>query len=104
MIIRLSDDGAQIDLSKPPYDTEGLTCCLLGNKGAGKSNALAVMAEEFHANQIPFIFYDPNGDAASLRQPGCVDGSDGSIPLRRPRGCLRRGQRTITWSGCRPRT
>lgn len=69
MIINLSDK-ASLNLAKPPYDTEGLTCAILGNKGSGKSNTMAVMAEEFHAVQIPFIYYDPNGDAASLCELG----------------------------------
>jgi hypothetical protein len=69
MIIQLAPD-AQLNLAGPPYDTEGLTMTILGNKGAGKSNTLAVIAEEMHANQVPFIFYDPNGDAVSLRELG----------------------------------
>lgn len=69
MIINLSDD-ANLNLTSAPYDTEGLTVAILGNKGMGKSNILAVFAEESHANQIPFIIFDPNGDAASLRELG----------------------------------
>lgn len=69
MLIELSPD-ATLNLASPPYDTEGLTCCLLGNKGSGKSNTLAVMSEEAHRNQLPFIYYDPNGDAVSLRELG----------------------------------
>lgn len=69
MIINLSDDAA-LNLTSAPYDTEGLTVAILGNKGMGKSNILAVFAEESHANQIPFIIFDPNGDAASLRELG----------------------------------
>lgn len=69
MIINLSDD-ANLNLTSAPYDTEGLTVAILGNKGMGKSNILAVFAEESHANQIPFVIFDPNGDAASLRELG----------------------------------
>jgi hypothetical protein len=69
MIINLSAD-ARLNLTQPPYDTEGLTAVLLGNKGAGKSNTLAVFSEEAHANHVPFIYFDPNGDAASLRELG----------------------------------
>jgi DNA helicase HerA-like ATPase len=69
MRIQLSDD-VTLDLAGPPYDTEGLTVCILGNKGSGKSNTMAVIAEEAHRNQIPFIYYDPNGDAVSLRELG----------------------------------
>lgn len=69
MIINLSD-RVHLNLMQPPYDTEGLTGILLGNKGSGKSNTLAVLSEEAHANQVPFIYFDPNGDAASLRELG----------------------------------
>lgn len=69
MIINLSPE-ARINLTKPPYDTEGLTAVLLGNKGSGKSNTLAVMSEQAHGNHLPFIYFDPNGDAASLRELG----------------------------------
>jgi len=69
MIIELSED-ARLNLASAPYDTEGLTVVLLGNKGSGKSNAMAVMAEEAYHNQIPFIYYDPNGDAISLQELG----------------------------------
>lgn len=69
MIIELGPT-ASINLTTPPYDTEGLTCVILGNKGSGKSNIMAVMAEESHRNGIPFIYYDPNGDAVALRELG----------------------------------
>jgi DNA helicase HerA-like ATPase len=69
LILELSD-LAQIDLTRPPYLTEGLSVVVLGNKGAGKSNIMAVLAEEAHRAQIPFIYYDPNGDACSLRELG----------------------------------
>ena len=86
MIINLSEQ-VNLNLNNPPYNTEGLTSTVIGNKGAGKSNILAVIAEEFHAAQIPFVYYDPNGDAASLRELGSdviVIGDTNSIePLRR---------------------
>lgn len=69
MIIELSEQ-AQIDLTRPPYETEGLGVAILGNKGSGKSNLMRLMAEEAHRNGIPFIYFDPNGDAASLRALG----------------------------------
>lgn len=69
MIIELSEQ-AQIDLTRPPYETEGLGVAILGNKGSGKSNLMRLMAEEAHRNGIPFIYFDPNGDAASLRELG----------------------------------
>jgi hypothetical protein len=70
MRLTLGTKGEGITLDHPPYNTEGLTCCCLGNKGSGKSNTMAVMAEEMHRNEIPFIFYDPNGDALSLAELG----------------------------------
>ena len=70
MKIELTGGGAGLKLDAPPYDTEGLTMCILGNKGSGKSYLLAVMAEEMHRNQIPFVFFDPNGDAISLAELG----------------------------------
>lgn len=86
MIITLSPQ-VQLDLTRSPYDTEGLTAILLGNKGAGKSNTLAVIAEEGHAQQVPVIYFDPNGDAASLRELGddvVILGSTGHPePIRR---------------------
>lgn len=86
MIIELAPE-ATLNLSKPPYDTEGLTCVILGNKGSGKSNLMAVMAEEAHANQIPFIYYDPNGDAVALRELGSdvlsIGDPNDSEPIRR---------------------
>jgi DNA helicase HerA-like ATPase len=69
MIIELSEQ-ARIDLTHSPYDTEGLGVAILGNKGSGKSNILAVMVEEAHRGQVPFVFFDPNGDACSLRELG----------------------------------
>ncbi len=69
MIIELSPH-VRLNLAAPPYLTEGLTAILLGNKGCGKSNTLAVISEEAHASHLPFIYFDPNGDAVSLRQLG----------------------------------
>jgi hypothetical protein len=75
MILELSTpnrDGRayRIDLLKEPWLTEGISAFMLGNKGCGKSHALAVFAEEAHKNQLPFIFYDKNGDACSLKELG----------------------------------
>lgn len=69
MIIELSQ-AARLNLTKSPYLTEGLSMAILGNKGAGKSWAMAVVAEECHNINLPFVIYDPNGDACSLRQLG----------------------------------
>lgn len=72
LILAYTDDGLPIGLrlDAPPYDTEGVTMAVLGNKGSGKSNTLAVLAEEAHRNHIPFVFFDPNGDAVSLVELG----------------------------------
>jgi len=70
MRLILGANGEGLTLTAPPYSTEGLTACVLGNKGSGKSNTMAVIAEEMHRNQIPFIYYDPNGDCLSLAELG----------------------------------
>lgn len=73
-------DGAlgknlHIYLDRPPYgglngEGEGLRLSILANSGGGKSHAMAVIAEEAHEKRIPFIFYDKNGNATSLKQLG----------------------------------
>lgn len=72
MFIRLSktadDQYIGLNLISSVYADEGLTVSIVGNKGSGKSNALAVLSEEAHRNGLPFIYYDVNGDACSLRQ------------------------------------
>lgn len=70
MKLELTADGAGLRLDTPPLSTEGLTLSITGNKGSGKSNTLAVIAEESHRIGIPFIYYDLNGDCASLRELG----------------------------------
>jgi hypothetical protein len=40
LILHLFDNAA-INLSRPPYQSEGLGVVLLGNQGCGKSNAMA---------------------------------------------------------------
>lgn len=62
--------GVQIKLTEPPYETEGLRIAIIGNPGMGKSNIMAVLAEEAYGQGIPFLFFDPNGDACSLRELG----------------------------------
>ena len=86
MKIILTADNAGLNLLTPPYVTEGLSLSVIGNKGSGKSHTLAVLAEEAHRNRLPFIYYDVNGDAASLRQLGddvLVIGRDQSDPMRK---------------------
>lgn len=69
MILNLSPQF-QINLAAPPYDTEGLSMIIFGQKGSGKSHVLAVLAEEAHSQGLTFIFFDINGDAAGLRLLG----------------------------------
>lgn len=99
MIIELAEStpdaaGAHLNLLKPPYVHEGLSLAVAGNKGSGKSHTLAVMAEEAHRNHLPFIFYDPNGDAAGLRELGddvvIIGRPDSTDPVRRGHFSLRR--------------
>lgn len=89
MIIELGD-CARINLTAPPYDTEGLSMVILGNKGAGKSNVMKVMAEEAHRNGIPFFYFDPKGGAAALRElgPDVVVVGDTSHPVAQRRAHL----------------
>ncbi|MCG3208651.1 MAG: hypothetical protein FOGNACKC_02263 [Anaerolineae bacterium] len=70
MKLELTASGLGLRLDTPPYSEEGLTMSLTGNKGSGKSNTLAVIAEESHRIGVPFVYYDPNGDCASLRELG----------------------------------
>ena len=57
MIISLSEQ-ARINLNSAPYRHEGLTMSVLGGKGSGKSNLIGLIAEQAHAQRIPFILYD----------------------------------------------
>jgi hypothetical protein len=69
MKLNLSPD-VTLNLAQEPYTDTGLAVLLAGNQGCGKTNTIAVLCEEFHRNGLPFIIYDPEGDAASLRQLG----------------------------------
>lgn len=79
--------GVVIRLTEPPFVTEGLRVSIIGNPGMGKSNLMAVLAEEAHEQGIPFLFFDPNGDACSLRELGpdvvVIGRADHHEPLRR---------------------
>lgn len=70
MRLELSNDGVAINLQRSPYKTQGMLLGLLSSMGGGKSWTLAVLAEAAHENHLPFIFYDVDGDAASLRELG----------------------------------
>src|SRR5256884_9368872 len=42
-----------------PVSAATKTFAILAKRGAGKSYTGAVMAEEFHKNNIPFVVFDP---------------------------------------------
>lgn len=44
---------------KVPINAASKTFAILAKRGAGKSYTGAVMAEEFHKNNIPFVVFDP---------------------------------------------
>lgn len=82
-----TQSNVYLDLLRKPFLTEGMQMSILSNMGGGKSNGLAVLAEAAHGEQIPFVYYDPNGDAASLRELGddvIVVGNPADEGLRKP--------------------
>jgi hypothetical protein len=62
-----------------PVDAVTETFGILAKKGAGKSNAAVVMAEEMHAAGIPWVAVDPKGDWWGLRAAG--DGNGPGLPI-----------------------
>lgn len=58
-----------------PLDAATQSFGILAVTGAGKSNAAAVMAEEFFDQGIPFVVIDPKGDWWGIREG--VDGHEG---------------------------
>src|ERR671930_667984 len=44
-----------------PLNAATKTFAILAKRGAGKSYTGAVMAEEFHKNNVPFVVFDPIG-------------------------------------------
>jgi hypothetical protein len=62
-----------------PLDAATETFGILAKKGAGKSNAAVVMAEEMHAAGIPWVAVDPKGDWWGLRASG--DGQGPGLPI-----------------------
>lgn len=62
-----------------PVDAATETFGILAKKGAGKSNAAVVMAEEMHAAGIPWVAIDPKGDWWGLRADG--DGTGPGLPI-----------------------
>jgi len=86
--------GLRLD---PDY-VGGGTFALLAKKGAGKTYAMRVMAEEFSAVKVPFVALDPmdafwglkssaDGDSAGLPIP-IFGGPHGDAPLERTGGKL----------------
>lgn len=81
-----------------PVDAATETFGILAKKGAGKSNAAVVMAEEMHAAGIPWVAIDPKGDWWGLRSsadgkgPGLpiivFGGRHGDVPLEPTAGAL----------------
>lgn len=61
-----------------PLDAVTETFGILAKKGAGKSNAAVVMAEEMYAAGVPWVAVDPKGDWWGLRASG--DGKGAGLP------------------------
>lgn len=78
---------ATVNLTKSPWASEGLRFYIVANPGGGKSYFMAYLAESAHGLQLPFIFYDVNGDAVSLNELGddvlVVGNPQHSDPIRR---------------------
>lgn len=62
-----------------PIDSATETFGILAKKGAGKSNAAVVMAEEMFDAGIPWVAIDPKGDWWGLRSS--ADGKKPGLPL-----------------------
>ena len=63
-----------------PHEYVTQTGALLAVRGAGKTNAARVMAEEFFAAGLPFVAIDPVGSWYGLRA-GRDGGADGGLPI-----------------------
>lgn len=85
------------DLSVP-LDFASETLGILAKKGAGKSNAAVVFAEELHDHGVPWVAIDPKGDWYGIRssangsRPGLpvvvFGGKHGDVPLEPTAGAL----------------
>lgn len=62
-----------------PLDAVTETFGILAKKGAGKSNAAVVMAEEMYDAGVPWVAIDPKGDWWGLRAAG--DGRGPGLPI-----------------------
>lgn len=81
-----------------PIEAVSDSSAILAKKGAGKSNAAVVMAEEMYAAGVPFVTIDPKGDhwgirsSADGKKPGLAvpvfGGRHGDMPLEATAGAL----------------
>lgn len=62
-----------------PLDFATEAWAILARRGAGKSNAGAVVAEELHRNGLPFVVVDPKGDWWGIRSS--ADGKQAGLPV-----------------------
>lgn len=62
-----------------PIDAVTGTFGILATKGAGKSNAAVVMAEEMYDAGVPWVAVDPKGDWWGIRSSG--DGKGPGLPI-----------------------
>jgi len=65
--------------SIPAAQVATQTFAILAKRGAGKTGAAAVMAEEMHAAGVPFVVVDPVGSWWGLRSS--VDGKKQGLPI-----------------------
>jgi hypothetical protein len=87
--------SADLDL---PLEFATEAWAILARRGAGKSNAGVVVAEELHAAGLPFVAIDPKGDWWGIRSsadgtgPGLAvpvfGGRHGDVPLESTAGAL----------------
>jgi uncharacterized protein len=81
-----------------PLDAITETFAILAKRGAGKSNAAVVMAEEMYDAGLPWVAIDPKGDwwgvraAGDGKNPGLevvvFGGQHGDVPLEPTAGRL----------------
>src|ERR671930_375230 len=62
-----------------PINAATKTFAILAKRGAGKSYTGAVMAEEFHKNNVPFVVFDPIDVWWGLRL--AANGKDKGLPV-----------------------
>lgn len=77
--LRISDLASSSTLSLP-LDAVTSTFALLAVRGAGKSNAARVMAEEMFKAGLPFVVVDPVGSWRGLRS-GRAGDKKGGLPI-----------------------